>query len=289
MNANTESGRRVPELWVEKLALGELDAVRAATVRAQLEAEPGGVERLAAIETGNARDLARYPVEDVLAEARRRLDNADRVRAALAESQAGEKSTWRGWWALAPTLAAVALVFLVLRPDGPAADGGLDPNLGVRPGAGASHAPDGTRAKGDPARLLVHRKTDRGSEPLEPGAPASPGDLLQIGYLAVAPAYGVIVSLDGRGQVTPHLPERGDRAVALQSGQKVPLPHSYELDDAPNFERFVLVYASRAFPVDEVLQAARRLAADANAAAGADLPLPEGLHQVSFLVKKVQP
>lgn len=52
---------RVPDLRVEQLVLGELDEKRAAEVRAALEAEPGGAERIEALRTSSARILAQHP------------------------------------------------------------------------------------------------------------------------------------------------------------------------------------------------------------------------------------
>lgn len=62
-------------------------------------------------------------------------------------------------------------------------------------------------------------------------------------YVAAGRAHGVIVSIDGRGQVTLHFPADAGAPTALESGRAVPLSHSYELDDAPLFERFMFVTA----------------------------------------------
>ena len=57
--------------------------------------------------------------------------------------------------------------------------------------------------------LTVYRRTDRGSETLADGAVARTGDLLRLGYTAAGRRYGVILSIDGRGAVTLHLPSSG--------------------------------------------------------------------------------
>ena len=115
--------------------------------------------------------------------------------------------------------------------------------------------------------------------------PARPGDLLQLGYVSAGEGYGVVVSIDGRGEITRHLPAEGARAAALTPGREILLPESYRLDDAPAFERFVLVTSPRAFSVSAVLDAARAVAARGEAR-DAPLPLPPGLAEASTLVVK---
>ncbi len=65
---------RVPDLFVEQLVLGELDPTRAAEVRAALEAEPGGLMRLEALQESSARILAQHPPALVRREVERRLE-----------------------------------------------------------------------------------------------------------------------------------------------------------------------------------------------------------------------
>ncbi len=53
--------RRVPDLLVEQLVLGELTPARAAEVRAALERDPDGEQRVAALAASSEAILARYP------------------------------------------------------------------------------------------------------------------------------------------------------------------------------------------------------------------------------------
>lgn len=210
---------RVPDLFVERLAAGALDETRAADVRARLEAEPGGLERLAAIESSNAEILRSMPPRVFAAAVQGRLPPARR----------------RWELVLVPALLAAAVLMVAVPTLN--APGTVDPGLEI------------TRAKGDP-ELQLHR---RGEEaPLDEGVDLRAGDLVQVSYTASGAAYGAIVSIDGRGTVTWHLPERGGRAVKLLSGGGVPLDHGYELDDAPDFERFLFVTGSHAFDLDAV-------------------------------------
>src|SRR5262245_49445475 len=91
--------------------------------------------------------------------------------------------------------------------------------------------------KGLEPTLTVYRRTAHGSETLADGAPARAGDLLLLGYVSAGRRYGVILSIDGAGVVTMHLPAKGGAAAPLRAGEIVLLDQAYELDDAPAWER----------------------------------------------------
>jgi hypothetical protein len=112
--------------------------------------------------------------------------------------------------------------------------------------------------------------------------------VVQIAYQAAGRRYGVVVSIDGRGRVTRHLPRTGDRAAPLRAGAPVPLPEAYRLDDAPGFERFFLVTSDAPFSVELVVRAAERLyGGDPDPArTGTHLDLPGGLGQARFELRK---
>lgn len=116
---------------------------------------------------------------------------------------------------------------------------------------------DGIRLKGVKPDLLLYRKRASEVEQLADSSVAYTGDLIQIFYRAAGKPFGVIVSVDGRGTVTQHLPASGARAVRLVQGDPVPLDYSYELDDAPKWERFYFLTADMSFDVRDVAQAAK--------------------------------
>lgn len=112
--------------------------------------------------------------------------------------------------------------------------------------------------------LALFRRTGAGAEPLKPGAPVRPGDVLRIGYRAAGRPFGAIFSVDGLGNVTRHWPLTGDRAARLGGGETL-LPGAFELDDAPSYERFYLLVAEHEFdlkPLLESLHASRVPAED---------------------------
>ena len=114
---------------------------------------------------------------------------------------------------------------------------------------------------------------------------ARAGEQIRVGYRGAGGSYGMILSVDGRGTVTLHLPRAAGRAVALRGGATVLLDSAYELDDAPLWERFYLVTAAEAFETTPVVEAARRSARDGGAVAPR-LDLPAGLEQSAFVLEK---
>ncbi len=238
--------RSLPELLLERYRLNELpDATHAAIAR-DAAADPAVRARLDALERSDSEIRDRY-APDVLARPR-----AARHRSTRALILVG-------------ALAAAVLALLVTIPRPIVSTG------------------DDTRIKGVAARpaLAVYRRTPAGSERLADGDVARAGDVLRIGYASASRPYGIILSIDGSGAVTLHLPPSGDRAVHLEPGGMNLLDSAYELDEAPRVERFYFVTGTRPFDVPPVLAAARH-------AHGAPdtLPLPPGLEQVTFTVQK---
>jgi hypothetical protein len=262
------TARRVPDWMVERLHAGDLPPDEAARVRAALDAE-GGLFRLERLAEDDRAFAAAHPPGPALGKIRL-LRQAQDVRKAQAERALRSR---RRLLVLVPALASAAAALLL------AVQLGAPGLLGMQP-------QDGLRMKGD-ARLTVHRQGPVvDAEPLADGARARPGDVVQLAYVAAGRRYGVVISVDGRGLVTQHLPEDGADAVPLQGGGAVALPHAYALDDAPAFERFFLVTSDAPFRAEPALAAARALAAKGHARSGA-LELPRGFEAASFLLQKV--
>jgi hypothetical protein len=258
------TARRVPDWMVERLHAGDLPPDEAARVRAALEAE-GGLSRLERLAEDDRAFAGAHPPGPAMG----------RIRRAAAPPPTRRRGSWsrRRLFVLVPALAsAAAALLLAVQLSAP--------NLfGLQPD-------DGLRMKGD-ARLTVHRQgAGLEAEPLADGARARPGDVVQLAYVAAGRRYGVVLSVDGRGLVTQHLPEDGADAVPLEGGGAIALPHAYALDDAPAFERFFLVTSDAPFRAEPALAAARALAAKGHARSGA-LELPRGLEAASFLLRKV--
>ncbi len=122
----------------------------------------------------------------------------------------------------------------------------------------ANRAPT-ERVKGNAApattepSLKLYRQKGREIQALSDGDFARSGDVIQITYNAGKEEYGVIFSVDGNGNITRHFPENSWQAGQLdQSSNEIPLDFSYELDNAPDFECFVLVTAKKQFSLDGI-------------------------------------
>jgi hypothetical protein len=261
--------KTVPDWLLERLALGELDADTAADVRRRLAAEGRSVDDvMAAVAASNRDILADHGATPTVAAIRQRA-----ARAAAAERPARKSTFFLFGAPLA--LAGMAAVLLVARPWH---HGTFHDELGE-----SIFIKDGDQSLG---RLYVYRHRANGDQRLTDGARAARGDLVQLAYGSGAGGYGVLLSIDGAGKVTLHLPEKQDgTAPVLRAARETRLPSAYELDDAPVFERFFLVRSTAPFSVATAVEAARALAAQP-AARKQSLALPPGFEQISLALDK---
>lgn len=272
-NANEKgasaTGKRIPDLLLERYAQDELPAGARADIERQLAEDLDAQARLAEIRRTNQEILAAYPPDTVVPNIERR------VRRQAIERK--EKAR-RGWSIFVPALGVIAVaaaVFIMVRP--PQTMPGGEVGSGLEP----------TRLKGQKPSLLVYPKPANGEPPraLKDGAAVRAHAVLQIAYVGAGKPHGVVLSIDGRGQATLHHPSAENGASRIETGQ-VPLPSAYELDDAPLFERFFFVTSAAPIDVAAVMNAARQLAADKAQARAAKLVLPSGLEQTSLLLIK---
>ena len=194
-----------------------------------------------------------------------------RARAAAVRSEPDRRVPKLGLGLIAAATTACALL-LVLRAELPSVEPLAEPS---------------ERTKGIELALHAYRSGPNGIEQLADGDHVAAHDVLQLGFVRAGLDFGVLVSIDGRGGVTLHHPREvsGSTALAGEHGEQL-LPEAYELDDAPGFERFVLVASESALAADEVVQAARKLAADPRHARGDPLPLSVPTTQRSLLLMK---
>lgn len=249
---------RIPDLILEQYRLNELPAAEAERVTRCLHDDPALRARLADLEQSDGAIAREYPADWL----------AGQIRSRASTSPARAPRRFVRPLALGSAFATLVLILLV-------------------PLVTNSNVED--RVKGLAPTLSVYRRTAEGSEKLADGALARAGDLLRVGYVSAGREHGVILSIDGRGVVTRHLPVQGGTSVPLRKDGTVLLDAAYELDDAPAWERFYFVTADREFDITPVLDAARRAAAAAPRMPSA-LPLPRTFVQSTFsLQKEVKP
>jgi hypothetical protein len=119
------------------------------------------------------------------------------------------------------------------------------------------------RAKGSaPAgsELSLFLKEDR-EIPLQDKAVLHEGSTVQLSYTApLGECYGVIFSIDGRSLVTMHYPYRQEQSSLLVSGRRTFLEEAYTLDDAPDYELFVMVVSAEPLDATKVIRQAEKIA-----------------------------
>jgi len=257
--------RQYPQLLLERFVLGELPEPQRSEIASAVESDPSLAARVRALAESNSDILAAYPPQTAVRDMRLRahaLDVAERAKPSSARSS-------RRF--VVPALGMAALLAVVLVPV-----------LTVQRGAQVSE-----RVKGGGARLVVYRQTPDGGQPLADADSVGVGDVLQVGYVAGASRYGVIFSLDGRGETTLHFPVHPDSSTELEQGGERLLEFAYQLDDAPQFEHFFLVSSDSPLNTTEVLDSARSFAARFGApTAHSGLRLPRGCSYSSLALRK---
>ena len=246
----------IADFDLERLALGELSEDEAKTLQRALDNDTDAMARFHAIAASNDDILQAHPVADVKREVESRLRQLKGNEALEAKASFSQKLMR---WAVVAACAVFAVV--MVRPD-------LDEDSGVR-------------MKGMESYLVVHKVAGNGLERLNAGALAQAGDRLQVSIVGSADQFAVVFSMDGNGQVTQHFPVDGESAKLTESPFN--LPNSYELDDAPGFERFVLFTSSQPLSVDAMRGYVRGLTHEADAQI---VNLPGGVYQASWIVKK---
>jgi hypothetical protein len=226
--------KKVSDYELERLLRGELEPAEGEALRARLRAA-GEEGRLEALAASDREILARYAPTDVAREVRRRAVMEEAARAAR---NGRRKASWV--LSLAGGFAAAAAVWFVVR-SAPHGQGD-----GTVVATGESAGPEHIAVRGEPA-LHIFRRTAKEPEKLSAKTHVKPGDAIQLRYIAEGDRYGFIASVDARGAVNLHLPENGGPAASLEPSGERALPHSYELDDSPGFERFVFVSSTEPF------------------------------------------
>jgi hypothetical protein len=171
------------------------------------------------------------PAQDGDLQALRELSADDvATRIQLRPLQLPERAWW--WPAGLATATAMAMVLVVTQVDD------------VRPKGRDVVAPMELfeQVRGESMRL--HHNDQRG-----------PGTLVQVVVHGPA-AHAAVLSVDGLGVITWHWPLQGGTAPITTP--TLAMPHAYELDDAPRFERFLLVRAGQPLTAQAIETALRQ-------------------------------
>ena len=258
------------QIWeMERFVLGELPSSRMAEIRRLAETDPDLSERIASLQRSSRDILERYPAEDIVPEI---LKRSEAEAVSMGPEARRNPARRRLFLLVMPAAAALVLVVAVFFRSG-------DPALGTR--IKGEETIDMTKTQ-----IITYRKINDYAEVLQNGDKASSGDLLQIAYVPAGQIYGVVFSIDGNGLVTLHYPERDEDPTLLGQEPKTLLQTSYELDDAPGFERFFFVTSKSEIDAREILRSARLLAGAPDKAGSGSLTLPASQDQFSIILIK---
>lgn len=275
---------------LERLLLGELPPAKTRALHEKLQQDPALKARLEQLQSQAQALLNTLPPEQFAREVARRAESLERSDAAR-EPRPARATHWRMLAGISTTVtAALAGVMLLngLPSSAPSSSAPSEVPM-ITGGTLDPMAADVTRSKGLEPQLRVYRLEGDRITRLLNAAPVPPHARLQLSYLTPGQPYGVLLSIDGAGAVTLHQPTSLNGEARLDPSGEHRLPFSYELDDAPAFERFFLVSAQKPLTVQTVVAAAEKLAVDPSQAKVSPLPLPSDFHQTSLLLEKVSP
>lgn len=226
----------IPELLLEEILLGEKDERDYYDKYGKAELQSA----LASLRKSNEEILAMYPLDEASDDFSRKAIEAKNSKF---PRLAKNNSIWR--FSAAAALICALAGPLLIKNISPVQD---TMNERVK-GNGVNHH-----------QIRLYRQSGNDASILKNGDSASENDLIQITYIPGEYNYGVIFSVDGNGNITRHFPEDSWSAAKLEkTGEEVPLPFSYSLDNAPDYECFVFVASKKSFDLSKVENISRKL------------------------------
>lgn len=229
----------ISDLKLEKYRLGELSSRETKEMDGLLEQDEDLKRRLEDLKTSDAKILEQYKPAFMAGKIEKKLEREENL------TSYNKRSFRQMFGVILPLLAGAALAVIFI------------PVLLINFKFGDLGGE--TRIKGKTS-LMVYRKTATGEEPLKDGDLARKGDILQLAYASGMKKYGVIFSIDGKGNLTWHFPASLQEDTRLQAGKMTLLPESYELDDAPAFERFFFIASDSRLVLSNIVKNASILA-----------------------------
>ena len=267
---------------LERYVLGELPGKRTKEIKKCLKTDAQLREKIEEIKKSNREILSEYPPDFVVPKILNRYNyNSRVVRDEKQEITRPIPIFFRRILYASPAFALALVVIILLFPlqkgdvDFPRGDGKDDILVKGMDDVDMSKS-----------QLLIHRKCTDHIELLQDGTRGKAGDLLQLAYVAVKESYGVILSIDGNGNVTLHFPDKKNTPTSLEQDKKILLPNAIELDNAPEFERFFFLTSGLEINVEEILNKAKNLATNPDRAKRDNMDLPENINQHSILILK---
>ncbi|MBN2737277.1 MAG: hypothetical protein JXR70_09875 [Spirochaetales bacterium] len=221
----------ISRLKLEQHVLGELPAKESRDIELKIGSDKSLAREYEDILASNKAILEAYPIESMVRAIEDRLDR-ERVidKNSLAFGRIVKKSV--------PFVGALAVAAMGLFVIGP---------VYFSKAPVLNHDNQVVYAKGAESRLLLYLKEDGETRLVSDGEKLKQGDRLRMAYFSGEAPYGVLLSIDGRGAVTLHFPDNANQLPLITTGEESLLDFSYELDDAPFFEKFYFITSANSF------------------------------------------
>lgn len=272
----------INDYYLERYVLGELPDEETQKILHLASENPAVKAALEKIELSNQNILSLYPPSNVKGSLLSRYDNGDKQPFARRLLDTFSFPSKRIFAISSACASILLLIFFFVLPRSNVKTG-IDPY---------DFGQDFSLVKGissidlTKTQLLVFRKNKEEIEILDSGTQSNKGDLLQLAYISAKKPFGMILSIDGRGEITLHFPSEKDGSTELFMNKRSLLPHAIELDDAPDFERFFFITSKNKIKVKDVLILVEDLAKNPYRVRESELDLPEGMEQYSVLILK---
>lgn len=232
---------RVPQLLLEQYLLDELKPAKKAELERLIAHSPELQTELDALKANNKTILELYPPTQIVATIKER-----------AKERANMISTNR-FQIILPKIGMALMIPLMVFASYRFIRSTSTPIHNINP---MSKHHEHINIKGEYG-IKVIRKDGNHQRVLSSNAIAHEGDLIQLKYITRSGKFGLLLSLDGNGEVTVHIP--ADGTSNLKGKRQGVAPRSYELDDAPDFERFFMITSNNPIDIDLVKSSLKEL------------------------------
>ncbi|HOA08511.1 MAG TPA: hypothetical protein PLE16_13420 [Spirochaetota bacterium] len=253
--------RKIPDIVLEQYVLGELSSEKMREMKSLIDSDVSLRNRIKLIEKSNNNFLNKYPfsktcIPSIISAGRKKRSDSRFRKMFIVPSAA-------------LALAACTLIFIKVSPFFDSIDNSVI-------------------IKGNAENLFLYRKNGNQADMLKNGDAAKKNDILQIAYQIPQERNCIIFSIDGNSNVTLHY--SSSKSTIQEGGKngKIFVPESYQLDDAPYFERFFMITSDKKIYDDDILSRAEKFALDRDKAVSESFPVGSSFSQQSVLIVKVK-
>jgi hypothetical protein len=263
------NGEKLSDLVLEKFFLGELDEYEMNRVRELIAGNPEIKERLDMIGRSNHEILRDYPPERIVPQI---ISDYNKEIRKEEDKSAGFTGKLRKYSLV--TASSLALFFLLTASF-----------IIINIRQHYVFKNEGIIVKGLTPHLNLYQNRGNEAVLLSNNSILSENDIIQISYIAAGKKYGVIISIDGKGNVNLHYPDFPKGPEKLFPEGEIALQNAYQLDNAPKYEKFYFITSGKPIDTRIVLDAAEKAYRTGDKITLA-LDLPKNMEQNSITLLK---